>query len=139
VTKKKSRKQRVEAKKEMKGASNMPNFPPFQFQPMPEDNKKDISTNPTDDDGTPLQLDTPTTYAALPGCTLVQPPTDGDHAGDALWVTVVPDDAAKSGDIVGVTATIVSQGVTSTQDGQIQLTTGGAIGAGFLESAPRSK
>ena len=115
----------------------MPNFPPFVFQAMPEDNKKDISTNPTDDDGTPL-VGATTTYAPLPGCTLVQPPTDGDHSGDALWVTVVPDPAAKSGDTVGVTATITeSSGRVSTQDGQIPLTTGGATGAGFLESAPR--
>lgn len=117
----------------------MATFPPFAFQAMPEDQIKDVSANPTDDDGQPL-VGATVAFAPLGPCTLLSPPISGDHIGDAAWTTVIPDLAAKNGDTVGVTATITeASGTVSTQDGTIALTTGGAVGAGFLESAPRPR
>lgn len=113
-------------------------FPTVTLNGIPEDNECDVTSTPTDDDGLPAQLDSPVAFSAASGnCVVTQPPTAGDHAGDAAWATVTPNVDAKNGDTVSVLATIVSQGETSTQQGDIPLTAGGAASAGFGQSPPR--
>jgi hypothetical protein len=96
----------------------MASLPPITGPSFPEDFEQPVTLAPVDDDGVAATLDSPPTTTGT-NCDI------NDVSGDGLSFVVTPKLAAKAGDTVTSTTTIVSEGETSTQDIALTLLAGG--------------